>query len=428
MNYVDAIDYIHSLEKFGINPGLERIKALCEAFGNPQDRLKFIHVAGTNGKGSTSTMISEILQKAGYRTGLFTSPYVIDFNERIQIDGKMIPSDDLAEIVSKLEPVITELARQGIQTTEFEAITTAAFLYFESCGCDVVVLEVGLGGRFDATNIIKTPLASVIASISLDHMAVLGDTIEKIAFEKCGIIKQNGITVCYPSQTAEALAVISSTAKQRNNELVVPLVKDIKLIDESIYGTNAVMDGLKIFVPFMGHHMVMNASVAAATARVLSRKGYAIGDENIVHGIGASKMPARMEIISKEPLTILDGGHNEGCANALANVVRSFLKGRRIIAVCGMMADKDYKKYLSITAPLFETLIATRPALPRALDAHTLAETAKKYCENSYIIEDSSEALMKSISLADKDDVIIICGSFYLASELRAHMIQYNNK
>jgi dihydrofolate synthase / folylpolyglutamate synthase len=427
LNYVDAIDYIHSLEKFGIHPGLERIKALCEALGNPQDRLKFIHVAGTNGKGSTSTMISEILQKAGYRTGLFTSPYVIDFNERIQIDGKMIPSDDLAEIVSKLEPVITELARQGLQTTEFEAITAAAFLYFESCGCDVVVLEVGLGGRFDATNIIKTPLASVIASISLDHMAVLGDTIEKIAVEKCGIIKQNGITVCYPEQTAEALAVINSTAKQRNNELVVPLVKDIKLIDESIYGTNAVMDGLKIFIPFMGHHMVMNASVAAATARVLARKGYAIGDENIVQGIGASKMSARMEIISKEPLTILDGGHNEGCANALANVVRSFLKGRRIIAVCGMMADKDYKKYLSITAPLFDTVIATRPVIARALDAKVLAENAGLFCKNSFAVEDAGDAFVKAVSLANANDVIIICGSFYLASELRKSIIDLSN-
>lgn len=428
MTYEDAVLYIHSLEKFGINPGLERISALCDALGNPQDKLKFIHVAGTNGKGSTSTMLSEILQSAGYKTGLFTSPYVIDFYERMQIDGKMISHTDLADIVTELEQVISALCKKGIQATEFEAITAAAFLYFVRSTCDIVVLEVGLGGRFDATNIIKTSLVNVITSISMDHTAILGDTIEKIAFEKSGIIKQSGVTVCYPEQPAEVLGVISDIAKQRNNELVVPLVKDIKLIDESIYGTNSVIDELKLFVPFMGQHMLMNASVAVATARVLSRKGYAIGDENIVHGIGASKMPARMEIISKEPLTILDGGHNEGCANALANVVRSFLKGRRIIAVCGMMADKDYKKYLSITAPLFETLIATRPALPRALDAHTLAETAKKYCENSYIIEDSSEALMKSISLADKDDVIIICGSFYLASELRAHMIQYNNK
>lgn len=423
MTYEDAVLYIHSLEKFGINPGLERISALCDALGNPQDKLKFIHVAGTNGKGSTSTMLSEILQSAGYKTGLFTSPYVIDFCERMQIDGKMISHTDLADIVTELEQVISALCKKGIQATEFEAITAAAYLYFSHNKCDVVVLEVGLGGRFDATNIINTSLVNVITSISMDHTAILGDTIEKIAFEKSGIIKQSGVTVCYPEQPAEVLGVISDIATQRNNELVVPLVKDIKLIDESIYGTNSVIDGLKLFVPFMGQHMLMNASVAVATARVLARKGYAIGDESIIQGISASKMAARMEIITKEPLTILDGGHNEGCAKALALCISRYLKGRRIIALCGMMADKDYNAYLSITAPNFEIFIATTPLISRALAAQTLAETAKMYCANSFAIENSLQAFKKASALAKKNDVIIICGSFYLASEIRKEIV-----
>ncbi len=422
MNYSEALEYIHSLEKFGINPGLERIMALCDALGNPQDSLQFIHVAGTNGKGSTSTMLSEILQAAGYKTGLFTSPYVVDFCERMQIDGKMISHDELAGIVSEIEPVISGLAAEGIQPTEFEAITAAAFLYFACKECEIVVLEVGLGGRFDSTNIIKTPLASVITSISMDHMAVLGDTIEKIAAEKCGIIKQKGITVSYPEQTPDALAVIKETAKQRNNEIFIPDVKEIKIIDESLYGTKATFDELEVFVPFMGEHMVLNASVAVATARVLAQNCLTVSDENIAHGIASAKMPARMEIINEAPLIILDGGHNEGCANALAACITKHLNGRNITAVCGMMSDKDYDAYLKITAPLFKAFIAAKPVISRALDAQTLSETAKKYCKNCMAIENPQDAIDKALQLSGKDDVIIICGSFYLAGDTNSRL------
>lgn len=427
MTYPEALDYIHSLEKFGINPGLERIEELCGLLGNPQDQLKFIHVAGTNGKGSTSTMLSEILQAAGYRTGLYTSPYVIDFCERIQINGEMIPHSDLAVIVTEIEPIISALAEKGIQVTEFEAITAAAFLYFSRKGCEIVVLETGLGGRYDSTNIIKTPLASVITSISLDHMALLGDTIEKIVMEKSGIIKPNGITVCYPCQTEEALAVIKETARQRNNDFIMPMKEDIVVIDESIYGTAVKIDGQEVFVPFMGEHMVMNASVVVAAAKALSKNGMNISAENIAAGIAASKIPARMEIICKEPLVILDGGHNEDCAKALAACINKYLKGRRIIAVCGMMADKDYNAYLKTVAPYFKTLITTKPFNQRSLDAQTLADTAKKYCKNTYTVEKPSEALVKAKELCGKADVIIICGSFYLASELRTYNISIGN-
>jgi len=425
LNYDESIAYIHSLEKFGINPGLERISALCDSLGNPQDSLQFIHVAGTNGKGSTSTMLSGIMQAAGYKTGLFTSPYVVDFCERIQIDGKMISHDELAEIVSETEPIIMRLAANGVQPTEFEAVTAAALLYFARKSCKIVVLEVGLGGRFDATNIIKTPLVSVITSISMDHMAVLGDTIEKIAMEKCGIIKQNGITVSYPEQSVEALAVIIETAKQRNNQLFIPSVKDIRIIDEGLYGTKAAFDGLEVFVPFMGEHMVLNASVAVETARLLAQNGLAVSDENIADGIAAAKMPVRMEIVKKEPLIIMDGGHNEGCANALAACIEKHLKGRQITAVCGMMSDKDYDTYLKITAPLFKTFIAAKPAISRALNAETLSETAKKYCKNCMVIENPQEALQKALDLSGKGDVIIICGSFYLAGELRKQLLDF---
>jgi len=419
MTYSEALAYIHSLEKFGINPGLERISDLCGLLGNPQDKLKYIHVAGTNGKGSTSTMISEILQEAGLKTGLYTSPYVIDFCERIQINSRMISHDDIAAIITEMEPIITGYAEKKTQPTEFEVITAAAFLYFSRKNCDIVVLETGLGGRYDATNIIKQPIASVITSISLDHMALLGDTIKKIAAEKCGIIKQNTATVSYPEQPAEAMDIIRESARNKKNTLFVPSIKDIQIKDEKIEGTNVSINGLDIYVPFMGRHMVLNAAVAVTAAKVLADNGLNISNENIVQGIAKAKMPARMEIFGRKNLIIMDGGHNEGCAKALAECINKFLLGREIIAVCGMMADKDYNTYLKITAPYFKTLIAVKPVNQRSLDAEILAEAAKKYCKDSYASVNSQDAFQKAVKLTAGDGVIIICGSFYLASELR---------
>ena len=422
MTYNQALLYIHSLEKFGVKPGLKRIAALCKALGNPQESLKFIHVAGTNGKGSTSTMLSEILQTAGYKTGLFTSPYVVDFRERIQMNGEMISQKDLSALVSEIEPEVSKLATSGIQLTEFEAITAMAFLYFAREKCDIVVLEAGLGGRFDSTNIIKTPLVSVITSISMDHTAVLGNTIEQIAKEKSGIIKQDGFTVCYPKQPVQALEVIRESADKKNNTLYIPNLNAIQIIGDSIRGTQAVIDGLSLEIPFMGQHMVYNASLAVTTARVLREKGLNIVDESIAKGIESTGIPARLEILGEEPLIILDGGHNTGCAQALEVVIKQHFRDRKIIAVCGMMADKDYDAFLGIVAPLFETFIATKPNIARALDVQTLAETAKKYCENTLSINSPLCAYAEAKKTAGKDDVIIVCGSFYLACEVRANI------
>lgn len=420
MTYKQALSYIHSLEKFGVNPGLERIAALCNALGNPQDELKFVHIAGTNGKGSTSTMLSGILQAAGYKTGLFTSPYVIDFRERIQINGKMISQKDLTDLVSEAEPAVTKLAAQGIQLTEFEFITAISFLCFARKQCDLVVLEVGLGGRFDSTNIIKNPLVSVITSISMDHTTILGDTIEKIATEKCGIIKQEGQTVSYPKQSTQALKVIREAAVKKNNTLYIPELDSIKIIKESIRGTKAVIEGLTLQIPFMGEHMVYNAAVAVTAIHAIQQKGINVSDENIKSGIESTRIPARIEIFGERPLIIFDGGHNIGCARALEAVIKKHLKNRKIIAVCGMMADKDYDAYLQIVAPHFKALIATKPNITRALGAQRLAAAAKKYCEDAVTILNPMDAYNHAKKLTEKDDVLIVCGSFYLASEIRA--------
>lgn len=425
MNCNEAIEYIHSLEKFGIKPGMERIRALCSELGNPQDKLKVIHVAGTNGKGSTSTIISNILQKSGYNTGLFISPYVTDFRERIQYNGNMIERNELAECVEKVKVAIEKLKNYNIQPTEFEAVTAAAFVYFEKKKCDFVVLEVGLGGKLDSTNVILAPYVSVITSISLDHMAILGDTIEKIAAEKCGIIKFGAETVVYPFQDEKAMAVIRKTCEEKCNTLKIPDICKLDIAGEHLEGTEAAYDGIKFILPLAGEHMIYNACTAIEAVRSLTRLGTVIGDEVIKSGIESTVMPARTELIKKKPVIILDGGHNEGCAGALSAFIKKHLCGKRIIMVCSIMADKDYESYLSAVASLADTFIATRADVPRAMSSAELSENAKKYCENCYDIPEPSKAVTAAHNILQPDDALVVCGSFYLAGEIRDYLLNF---
>ncbi len=425
MNCMQAIEYIHSLEKFGIKPGLERIKALCELLGNPQDKLKIIHVAGTNGKGSTSTMISNILIKNGFNTGLYISPYVTDFRERIQFNGNMIEHSELAECVEKVKAAVEILLEKGEQTTEFEALTATAFVYFEKKKCDFVVLEVGLGGRFDATNIIKAPFVSVITSISLDHTAILGDSVEKIAFEKCGIIKFGAETVVYPFQLHEAMKIIKEICDERMNSLRVPDTGKLEIGEENIEGTNASYDGIDFLLPLAGKHMIYNAITAIEAIRSLKRFGIDISNNVIASGIESSVMPARMELIRKKPVVILDGGHNEGCANALAEFIRKHLSDKRIIMVSSMMADKDYLSYMRIVAPFASVFVATKADVPRALSSDELCEVARKFCSDCYSISEPMKAIAAAANITEKDDVLIVCGSFYLAGEIRDNLLNF---
>lgn len=424
MNCNEAIDYIHSLEKFGMRPGLERIEALCRALGDPQKGLNIIHVAGTNGKGSTSTIIASILQKAGYGTGLFISPYVSDFRERIQYNGAMIEPSELAECVYDVKNAIeADLAPNGLQPTEFEAVTAAALLFFKRKKCDYAVLEVGLGGRFDSTNIIDPPRVGVITSISLDHMAILGDTVEKIAFEKCGIIKPGSEIVAYPLQDEKALAVIREACAAAGDRLTLPDTEEISVVSESLEGTKAVYGGLPFELRLAGKHMVYNTCTAIEAVRVLHAD---ISDEAIADGIASAVMPARLELISREPVMLLDGGHNEGCAEAVAEFIGKHLSGRRIVMLSSLMADKDVDGYLLRVAPFAAEFIAARADVPRAMDAEALRTAASAYCADCRAIASPSEALEYAVSRVKPGDALIVCGSFYLAGEIRAQMLNYN--
>lgn len=425
MNCNEAIEYIHSLEKFGINPGLERIRALCNLLGNPQKKLKVIHVAGTNGKGSTSTMISNILRKSGYSTGLFISPYVTDFRERIQYNGNMIDKYDLAECVEKVKTAIDVLNDTGINPTEFEAITAAAFVYFEMKKCDFVVLEVGLGGRLDSTNVIEAPYATVITSISLDHTAILGDTIEKIALEKCGIIKFGAETVLYPFQDEKVYPIVEKVCKDKCNDLRIPDDNKLNISEEKLEGTVATYDGIEFLLPLAGKHMIYNACTAIEAVRSLSRLAINIPHSAIREGIEMSVMPGRMELIKKRPVIILDGGHNEGCAKALSEFIKKHLADKRIVMVSSMMSDKDYISYLSIVAPLADIFIATRVDMLRALPSDELMLSANKYCKNCHDIPIPSKAISDARNIIQPDDALIVCGSFYLAGEVRDNLLNF---
>lgn len=419
MNYKESLEFIHSRMKFGSRPGMERITALCEEIGNPQDKLKFVHVAGTNGKGSTCNMIAKILEAAGYKVGLFTSPYIVDFRERMQINSQMISEKELAQLVTEIKPIVEMLSKKGIEPTEFEIITAVAFQYFLNNNCDIVVLEVGLGGLLDSTNIIKKSEVSVICSISLDHTDILGDTLLKIAEQKCGIFKEGGRVVGYPQPDFTVERYIKEQAKKMNCEYMHADLSRIRLVREEADGSTIIYAGCTFKIPLTGKHQIYNFSTAISAINTLKQNGWTITAQNMIDGISALKMPARTEIVGKEPLTIIDGGHNPEGVDALCLTLKTHCAGKKIIAVFGMMKDKDYSYCIEHLAPLCERIYTTTPSNPRALPAKELAKAVKPLCSKVKPVVDYGKAYEKALKKAGKDDVVLVCGSLYLASDIK---------
>lgn len=411
MNYRQALEYIDSFLVFGSKPGLKRIRNLMKLLGNVQNKLKYIHVAGTNGKGSVCAYTASALTAAGLNTGMFVSPYVYDYSERFQINGEPIPHDELCEIVSEVKSVIDGIDDE-FMPTEFEVVTAIGLLWFYRRKCDVVVLEVGLGGLYDSTNIINTPLCSVICSISLDHTAILGDTVELIAEQKAGIIKPNGKTVMYPIGQSGALDVIANTARDMNNELIVPNTDKLKIIGNDMHGTTAEYDGLHFTTGIAGDVQVYNAITAIEAVRAAFPN---VSDKAIASGIAAAKMPARCEIIEQSRPIILDGAHNPDGVLTLKNYLTDFIKPP-ITAIIGMMRDKDVDTVLSELAPCFSKIITVTVDNPRSMTAVQLAEIAKRYCDN--VVAAESVAKSAEMGLCG-DGPLVVCGSFYLMSQIR---------
>ena len=430
MTYDEAVKKINSLLVFGSKPGLERVSELVRRIGSPDKALRFVHVAGTNGKGSVCASLASVLTSAGYKTGLFISPFVIEFRERFQIDGEMIPYQTLADIVEEVFPVVEEMKSEGKIITEFELVLAVALKWYEREKCDVVVLETGLGGRFDATNIIDTPLASVIMSISLDHTAILGDTCEKIAFEKCGIIKPDGTTVLYGEQPQGVTEVVRTVAEERSNRLVIASPSFVKKTDSGLWGSSFVFDDmngkqLELVTPLIGEHQLKNASAALCTLMVLRERGLDIPDEAIRRGLMGVSFPARLELLSEKPTILLDGAHNPGGAGALSRAVREHLSDRKRVAIVGMLADKDVRTSLSMLVPLFDYAVAVEPDNPRAMKAEELCGIIKELGTEAEVSHDYGQAFDKAMHMVSEltDDgispALVVFGSLYLASDMR---------
>lgn len=424
MNYIEAVKYIHSLLKFGIRPGLNGMDALLHFLGNPHKDLKYVHVAGTNGKGSTSTAISNVLTDAGYKVGLYTSPYVTDFLERVQFCGKPIDKALFAKCVEKVKLAVEELEKQDVIITEFEALTASSFLCYKELECDIVVLEVGLGGRLDATNVIDTPLVNIITSLSIDHSAILGNTIEEIAFEKCGTIKEKGSVVCSFGQPQGATKVINETVKEKNNTLTIPCESDVKIIKSDIFGTEFLYKNQEYFVKMAGEHQVKNMTCVIEACNIL-KEYFNLSDNNIKDGISKTILPARVEIISEKPLVVLDGGHNEDGAKAFYNAVSSVLDTKsKVVVIAGMMGDKAVEESLKPLIKSSDCFICVTPENPRAMKGEELSLIAKKYCNNVLVVELPKKAVRVAESILKTNDILCVVGSLYLAGEVRETLLE----
>lgn len=426
MNYAEARNYIDNMERFGIKPGLERITKMLTYLGNPQDKMQFVHIAGTNGKGSVSTMIASILTNEGYKTGLFTSPYVLNFRERFMINGTMITEEEFAEIMTKVSTVNDILAKSGCCLTQFEIITAVALLWFEQKSCRVVVLECGMGGRLDSTNIIKAPLCSVITKISMDHTDILGDTVEKIAREKAGIIKKNCPTVLAPNQCDEAMGVIAEKCAEMESSLTICTTDAVKVQSMTPTVNHVYYGDMRLMIPLAGPHQIENAVTAVNAARVISQNGLSIKEDNIAAGIATARIPARFEVLSGRPLVILDGAHNPDGIDALCRSIDTLLDGRSVVGIIGMLGDKEYKRSLSEIIPRFSMVFTVTPDSPRALEAQDLAECAKKFAGENVTVkafDNVKKAAEKAIEMMDETSAAVVCGSLYLASEIRPILV-----
>ena len=431
MNYEEALNYIESTPKFSpkkVIPGkepfnLETITELLHRLGDPQDHLRYVHVAGTNGKGSTVAFISSILMESGMKVGIYTSPFLINFTERIRIGKDEIPQDDLARLTDKVKVHIEAMKAEGLNApSEFEIVCAVAFLYFLKNNCDIVVLEVGLGGRLDATNVIKHPELAVITTIALDHTEILGDTLEKIAAEKAGIIKENTQVLLYP-QPASVEEVFAKVCRENNSVLHKGKLPS-KLLSADITGQSFELeaDGLHNYkISLLGSYQINNAAMAVQAARILQQNGFTISDENIRTGLLRAEWMGRFELLQQAPDVIIDGSHNEEGVGVLVESLHQYFNDKKILFITGVLSDKAYDKMMAEIIPLAKCFYTVTPPSPRALSAEALASYLLDNGAPAAVACDKPEAaLMQALSDASEDDVICAFGSLYYIGEIRS--------
>lgn len=417
MKQETAVDYLTRHDWRRSSLGLERITQLLRQLGNPQDKVPMIHVAGTNGKSSTSSILAAVLTAAGYKTGLYTSPYINRFNERMQIDGQPIEDAPLAALTQQVAAIADAMADHP---TEFELITALAFQWFYQQGCDVVVLEVGLGGRLDATNAIPPPLLAVMTAIDLDHVEILGDTLEKIAGEKAGIIKKGTEVVSYP-QPPEAAAVLERCCRELEVPLTVADFSRLRLEKRDLQGQSFSFGATAgLHIPLLGPYQINNAALVLTAADRLRDKGWRLPEQALRTGLSRVSWPARFELLRQKPAFIVDGGHNPQGAEKIVEALGIYFPGKKIDFIVGVMADKDYRAMFRLIAPLARRVICVRPDNDRALSATEAATAFKGLGVEATAATSVAAAVNEALSAAEEDGVICAFGSFYMAGEIRA--------
>lgn len=408
----EAGELIHQRAWVGQKPGLERIRRLLGRLENPQKQLKFVHIAGSNGKGSTAAMVSAILTQAGLKTGLYTSPHLWQFGERFQVDGTPIPGETLADIAAQ----VLEAAEDE---TEFELMTAVAMVYFAQAGCDIVVLETGLGGRLDSTNIIDAPETAVITNIGLEHTELLGNTLEKIAAEKAGIIKPGCEVVLY-HQSRGVEDVAAQVCRERGASLTVTDPDAMETISFGLEGQCFTYQGKGPYrIPLLGEYQRYNAAVALETAAALVRRGWNISDQAVAQGLANTVWPARLELVRRNPDVILDGGHNPQCMQALAVALKKLYPGKKLIFLTGVLADKDYPAMIGEVLPLAREFFTITPDSPRAMQAGELADYLSGLGAKACPCGNIAEGLHRAMDAAGAEDVVCACGSLYMIGETR---------
>lgn len=430
MNYEEARNYLDQVSKGGSALGLDNMRELLNRLGNPQDRLKFIHIAGTNGKGSVLAYLSTILTEAGYRTGRYISPVLFSYREKIQVDEKMIGREDLARLTAAVKEAAEDMKKKHTgEPTIFEVETALAFLYFAEQNCDIVVLETGLGGALDATNVITTSVLEVIASVSMDHMDFLGDTLDKIALQKAGIIKPH-TRVVSALQKPEAMEVIEETC--RKQECVLNTADPGQVTDIS-HGYDRQKFSYKQWkdmeISLMGSYQLTNAALALEAVDSLRNLGYRLEDQAVYRGMKRAVWRGRFTVISREPVIVMDGAHNPAAAEELKKSLELYFPDKKLFYIFGMFRDKDYKKVTEITAPLADHIITVEtPDNPRALSAKKLKDTVEKINPSVEAAESIRSAVRRTMEQAREEDVIVIFGSLSFLAEAELAVSRYKKE
>nr|WP_326214476.1 folylpolyglutamate synthase/dihydrofolate synthase family protein [uncultured Oscillibacter sp.] len=413
----EAVAYIDTFQWQAHAPGLERIRTLLHALGDPQKELKFVHVAGTNGKGSVCAYLASVLRCAGYRVGLCTSPFLEDFRERIQVDGELIPPETLGELTELARPAAEAM---GDHPTEFELITAVAMLYFRHCRCDIVVLEVGLGGALDASNVIDVPEAAVITAMGMDHAAILGPTLGDIAAAKAGIIKPGGAVVSFGG-CPEADAVIRERCRKQGAQLTEVDFSRLRVVGTGLDGTDLEFAPYgALHVPLVGLYQAKNAAVAVTTVEVLEKRGWEISRRALEQGLASVCWPGRLEVVRRAgPVILRDGAHNAHGMAATVESLRALFPGKKLTILMGVMADKDVEDMLKLLAPIAGQVFTVRPESPRAMPAEELAALVNRYGVPAVPCAGVAVGLQAAAEAAGTDGAVCALGSLYLVGEVR---------